>query len=72
MQFIEIYCFISKIIVILTYDQIKKQISCNLTFSNDRINDDDCVFIFSLLCDDETLDVLVFLIDPNLTDNQKV
>ena len=41
-------------------------------FSNDRINDDDCVFIFSLLCDDETLDVLVFLIDPNLTDNQKV
>lgn len=72
MQFIEIYCFMSKIIVILNYDQIKKQISCNLTFSNDRTNDDDWVFIFSLLCDGETLDVLVFLIGLNLTDNQKV
>ncbi len=62
----------SKIIVILLNDQIKKQTAYNLFFSNDRFNDDDCVFIFSLLCDGKTLDVFVFLIGPNLTYNQKV
>ncbi len=49
-HFNENICVISKIIVILFNEKIKKQAVRNVSFSNDWINDDDGVFNFSLLC----------------------